>query len=306
MHKINDPFDIEELSSKEREIYNRLDQNNFFCNYKSDNLELTDFEVERHSRTLDYFERMFIEENNINDKYELLVSLKNKRILLVGVGGLGSWVLYHLLCIGIENITLLDGDIVEISNLNRSIMYRENDVGSLKVEAAMQNAQKFYSNSHIKALNINLTDEVPILNELQNHNYDLVISCADKPYWKIQNWIQKACEITNTPLLIGVGGKIGPLYIPKETACRNCFLLSKNINYADFEEQVNKLSMLPDSRQGVFIPIVSLNASILSYEAITFLIDKNRCNSINHVLIQKSLYEFERVAVKKEMKCTCR
>jgi molybdopterin-synthase adenylyltransferase len=304
LNKISKSFEVSTLSAEELIVFEKLNNKDFFRDEKSENLKINDFELEKNSRTLDYFERKYINSPNL-DKFKLLAALKQKNVLLVGVGGLGSWVLYNLLCIGIGKITILDGDVVETSNLNRSIMYREKDIGKYKVEAAKENAYQFSSASKIKTVNQNLRGKDKILEELRKEKYDLVISCADKPYWKIQNWLQDACESEKVPFLVGVGGKIGPLYIPNQTSCRKCFLISKGIDIKEFEVKIEKLSKLPPSRQGVYVPFVTLNASIIAYEAITFLINKKECNSINNILVNKSPYEFEKISVSKQKQCTC-
>ena len=62
--------------------------------------------------------------------------LKNDRVLIAGAGGLGSVISIYLAAAGIGTIGLIDNDIVEISNLNRQILYGDSDIGVKKVIAA--------------------------------------------------------------------------------------------------------------------------------------------------------------------------
>ena len=62
--------------------------------------------------------------------------LKNARILLAGAGGLGSAIATYLSAAGVGYIRIVDEDVVESSNLNRQILYHEQDIGACKVEAA--------------------------------------------------------------------------------------------------------------------------------------------------------------------------
>ena len=63
-----------------------------------------------------------------------LNKIKEKHILVIGVGGVGGYAVESLVRSGIENITLVDYDTIDISNINRQIIAKENNVGKLKVE----------------------------------------------------------------------------------------------------------------------------------------------------------------------------
>ena len=70
-------------------------------------------------------------------------------MLILGVGGLGSWASYALACCGVGELVLLDGDLVEESNFNRQILYRERDVGRPKAEAAADALAEFDSSCRL-------------------------------------------------------------------------------------------------------------------------------------------------------------
>ena len=57
---------------------------------------------------------------------------------MLGVGGLGGWVALNLACCGVGEMLLLDFDKVELSNLNRQVLYSEADIGRFKAEAAAE------------------------------------------------------------------------------------------------------------------------------------------------------------------------
>ena len=71
--------------------------------------------------------------------------LREARVALLGLGGLGSWAAYALACCGVGELVLVDGDRVEESNFNRQILYRERDIGRLKAEAAAEALAAFNS-----------------------------------------------------------------------------------------------------------------------------------------------------------------
>ena len=71
--------------------------------------------------------------------------LRASRVCLLGVGGLGSWAAYALVCCGVGELVLVDGDVVEPSNFNRQILYRESDIGRPKADAAAEALAGFSS-----------------------------------------------------------------------------------------------------------------------------------------------------------------
>ena len=102
--------------------------------------------VERLDRQLRYF-------SDIGDS-ELTPSrcqerLREAKIAVLGVGGLGGWSAWALACTGVGEMWLIDGDVVEISNLNRQILYTEADIGQLKVERAAERLRAFNSGCRI-------------------------------------------------------------------------------------------------------------------------------------------------------------
>jgi len=78
--------------------------------------------------------------------------LKNSTIMIAGVGGLGGFSSLHLTLAGIGKIIILDHDVVEESNLNRQILYREEDIGKKKVQIAARRLKEI--NPHVKIIPI--------------------------------------------------------------------------------------------------------------------------------------------------------
>ena len=87
--------------------------------------------AERYDRQLAYFSDV-----RPGEAAELQRRLTSARVLIVGVGGLGTWTAAALACSGVGHLTLVDDDRIELSNLNRQFLYRHADIGRLKVEAA--------------------------------------------------------------------------------------------------------------------------------------------------------------------------
>lgn len=230
------------------------------------NSNLSSFELEFWSRSVDYFSLF---ETEYTNKYNYLEKLRNSSVVLVGIGGMGSWVLYQLLCMGVGNIFVIDGDKVELSNLNRSILYKPSDVGRWKVDCAIEIANSFSPSTNIKGkvLQINSSDDlIPFLNDV-----DLLISCADKPYWYIQQWISEACYNKRVPFLTASGGRVGPFAIPDKTSCRMCLWAEIIEKKPELANSLRMQQKLPTARKGVLISKVVFMSSFIINEVFKFL-----------------------------------
>ena len=85
--------------------------------------------------------------------------LKSSKVLVVGLGGLGSGVLYYLASAGIGTIGIIDKDNVELSNLNRQILHYEDNLNQSKTESAHEKIQKMNADIKIIPYNEPLTQE---------------------------------------------------------------------------------------------------------------------------------------------------
>jgi hypothetical protein len=158
-----------------------------------------------------------------------LENLQNSSVLLLGVGGLGSYIFEHLVANGIKNITVLDDDIVEESNLSRQTLYSDEDVGSLKVEVAAAYAHKHGINIRALACRIKSVDD--ILKIIKDNKFDLIISTIDEPIWQVTKYVINAAKLVNIPVLRANSRAVGPFYFPYKSACPLCksFYNAQNI-----------------------------------------------------------------------------
>ena len=118
--------------------------------------------------------------------FERLITLINeesfnkiqaKNVLIVGVGGVGGYAFETLVRSGIINITIVDGDVVENSNLNRQIISNINVIGKPKVLVAKERALSINPNANIKVINEFITENN--FNILLEDKYDYVIDACD-------------------------------------------------------------------------------------------------------------------------------
>lgn len=104
--------------------------------------------------------------------------IENNNILIVGLGGVGGYALEALIRSGIKNLTIVDGDKIEISNLNRQLISLQDNIGQYKTAEAKKRALSINPNAQIKIINkfIN-NDNIKELN-LQKFNY-VIDACDD-------------------------------------------------------------------------------------------------------------------------------
>ena len=124
--------------------------------------------------------------------------LLESRMLVVGAGGLGSPAIFYLAAAGVGNLTIMDGETVDLTNLNRQILHTTASIGSPKVEQAA---------ATVMALNpgINVT---PLAERLEDDNveallaaHDVVIDCSDNVDTRYR--LGDAAHRTGTPLVFG-------------------------------------------------------------------------------------------------------
>lgn len=182
---------------------------------------LDDYSLERWSRNLGFFETYA---DLATSKYELQRRLQACRVALLGVGGLGGHILYDLAAMGIEDVRIVDFDSVELSNLNRQILYSEADIGRPKVELAMKRIRAFNSRMRVDAREMRLGSAEDVFSVVRG--YDVVIAGVDTPKMQIANWVNEGCVAAEAPLIAaGVDTQRSFHYtiIPGRTGCVECW-----------------------------------------------------------------------------------
>lgn len=124
--------------------------------------------------------------------------LKAARVLVVGCGGLGSPVLLYLTAAGVGTLGIIDHDLVDISNLQRQILYDTESVGKPKVAEATKRLQALNPHVHIAPHYGQLTAQNAL--EIFAH-YDLIVDGSDN--FPTRYLVNDACEILNKPFVYG-------------------------------------------------------------------------------------------------------
>src|SRR6187549_1085729 len=179
--------------------------------------------------------------------------LREAVVAVLGVGGLGGRIAYELAACGVGEIRLVDGDRVEMSNLNRQIQYVEADIGSSKAEVMAERLRAFNSSIRVTASCERIESQAELAAFIEGAT--LVVGSADWPPYAIEDWCSAACfeagipyiAMSQMPPLI----RIGPLYVPGRTGCFECLTMRFRRDYPLFDVVV-------DQRRGVESPAVTL------------------------------------------------
>jgi bacteriocin biosynthesis cyclodehydratase domain-containing protein len=173
--------------------------------------------------------------------------LHEAKVAVLGVGGLGGWAAWALACCGIGEMWLIDGDRVEVSNLNRQILYTEADIGLLKVEAAAARLRAFNSGMRVTATARRLESQVEIADFIAGA--DVVIDAADWPAHDIERWCNSACFEAGIPYITMSHfppiARVGPLYVPGRTGCFACQEIAYRRQYPLFDVAVEQRRAQP-------------------------------------------------------------
>jgi adenylyltransferase/sulfurtransferase len=147
--------------------------------------------------------------------------IKSSRVIIVGAGGLGCPVAVYLASAGVGNIGIIDFDNVDVSNLQRQILYDDKDVGKSKVEIAKEKIERL--NSEIKVITYN--EKLTSLNALDVLKYyDVVVDAADN--FQTRYLVNDACAIIGIPdvwaSVYRFEGQVS-VFDVKKCACYRCF-----------------------------------------------------------------------------------
>ena len=186
--------------------------------------------------------------------------LLDARVLVVGAGGLGCAALLYLAGAGVGRITLADADTVDLSNLQRQVLYRQEDIGRAKVEAARERLAALNPDIRLHPLRVRLRGQA-LADEIARA--DLVLDASDNFDTRFD--INRCCVNARVPLVSGAAirmeGQVAVFDPRRETSpCYHCL-------YREGEE--------PDSRctdNGILAPVVGIIGAMQALEAIKLIL----------------------------------
>jgi len=219
--------------------------------------------------------------------------LLNARILILGAGGLGSPAAMYLASSGIGHIVICDFDLVDISNLQRQILYSESDLGKNKADSAKQTLAKL--NSQIKITSINKKLGVIALRE-EVSKADVVLDATDNFTSRFS--INQACILARKPLISGsairMEGQVSVFRLDQTgSPCYQCL-------YGNEESEAEEDAC---SQNGVLAPMVGIIGSILATEAIKVITTIGKDLKGRLLLLNALTMEWRTVKLNKDTQC---
>jgi molybdopterin/thiamine biosynthesis adenylyltransferase len=184
--------------------------------------ELSADEAERYRANLHFFDLL---SGPGESKYDIQLRLKGLRVALIGMGGIGSNVAMALAELGVGTVRAIDFDKIELSNLNRQVLYSTGAVGELKADVAVRRIREFNPEIDFQAVGGRIGGPDDARRFIADAAPDVLFCLADKPNGHIDHWINRACVEAGVPMVAGsIFGAMGNAYtvVPGRTACFAC------------------------------------------------------------------------------------
>jgi len=237
--------------------------------------DLSEKELDRYSR------QVMLEEIG----YQGQLKLKQAKVCVVGVGGLGNPIAIRLAAMGVGKIRIVDRDVIELSNLHRQTMFNEDDVGQVKVETAAKKLRKLNADIIIEELPVSINDYTA-LDVVEG--CDVVIDALDSVNARYS--LNKACIEKKIPFVTGAAvGVTGQSFtiLPNETACYHCLFPA-----------LDEDSMPTCSIEGVHPSILSIIGGIEVSEAVKIITGKQPSlkDKVLHVDLENLIFNFTKVS----------
>lgn len=206
--------------------------------------------------------------------------IRSTRVTILGCGAVGSWTAVQLVHSGIENFTVIDGDHVEESNLNRSIFLHE-DIGSAKVEAIASALHRISSSVQVQRIKEKVCDAEGLSALLSKANPDVIVNCADEPSVDLTSeWINEYCQLKGIPYVIAGGynlhlSLIGMTVSPGVSACFNCSRITLDELQDEALQGVRRL-WRPKRNLGSLSPLTGITSSLAASEVLRLAVSSER------------------------------
>lgn len=216
--------------------------------------------------------------------------IREAKVLIIGIGGLGCPLLTYLASSGINNIGIVDHDKVELGNLNRQILFNTSDLGKYKVVQAKSKVIKIYKKIKIKTFKKKIS--VKNINSILK-DYNIICDGTDnfETRYLINDYCKSAKKILISGAISKFDGHLFKFDFKKKIPCFRCFMPELPLRENNCETE------------GIFSPVAGILGSLQANEVLKTVLNlKDDLN--NSFLVFNSLkMTLRKVKINKNTKC---
>ena len=216
--------------------------------------------------------------------------IKDAKVLIIGIGGLGCPLLTYLASSGVCNIGIVDYDKVELSNLNRQILFNTSDVGKFKVNQAKYKISKLYNKIKIKTFRIKFTKKNI---DTIIKKFDIICDGTDNfnTRYLINDYCKKNKKILISAAISKFDGHLFKYNFKKKGPCLRCFMPEQPSEENNCESE------------GIFAPVAGIIGALQANEVLkTVLSLKDDLNT--NILVFNSLsMSLRKIKISKNLNC---
>jgi bacteriocin biosynthesis cyclodehydratase domain-containing protein len=259
---------------------------------------LDPYDAQRYARQLPYLAE-------IGDERELQRRLASTHVVVIGCGGLGTWTIAALAAAGVRRLTVVDDDTVELSNLNRQILYGRADVGRDKVEVTEAWLRAFDDRIDVRAVALRV--DGPDVIEGLVVGADALVLAADSPPYVLGRWVNDACINTQVPF-IAAGQlppivKIGPTYVPGRTACFACHERALRRASPAYDAYVDRIQSTP-ARGATLGPASGMVGTMVAMELMHQFVGRQPSTAGVAVTVDLRTFAMRRESIPRDADCS--
>ena len=220
------------------------------------------------------------------------LAFANGHALIIGLGGLGSPVAMYLAAAGVGQLTLVDDDIVELSNLQRQVIHTQARLGQTKVASAAEGIRALNPDTQVNTIDYRL-DEAGLSEAIAKA--DVVLDCTDN--FSTRFAINRACVEHKVPLVSGAAirleGQVSVFDSRQDKApCYQCL-------YGGGDDE-----NLTCAESGVLAPLVGIIGSMQALEALKVLGNVGESLAGRLVLFDAATHQWRTLKLPKDPECS--
>ena len=216
--------------------------------------------------------------------------IKDAKVLIIGMGGLGCPLLTYLASSGVCNIGIVDYDKVELSNLNRQILFNTSDVGKFKVNQAKYKISKLYKKIKIKTFRIKFTKKNI---DAIIKKFDIICDGTDNfnTRYLINDYCKKNKKILISAAISKFDGHLFKFNFKKKGPCLRCFMPEQPLEENNCETE------------GIFAPVAGIIGAFQASEVLKTVLGLKDDLNTNILIFNSLSMSLRKIKINKNLKC---